>query len=245
MIRGFLARRRVAKLRERELIFLGIYPGPLGPNDERMKALKLYQEHCEEVDEQKERRRKIQRMYQKNYETAMALIKSKVKLLEAAEMAERMKFQIKKWVLDVKETKGKIPDLPKPEFGGSRLIFCPNTLPPEVLELANRKPDKNKKKDDKDKKKKKKKTCEEDPADKAKRLELEKKRKKAAIRKTQVPTKVEQAEYLKEMMESNKLYNKDWRLRNETDNPEQKHEDILIIREKRKEIGDQVRTEVS
>lgn len=47
-------------------------------------------------------------------------------------MAEAFKFQARSWMLDVKERTGKLPDVPKAEFGGSRFFICPDQLSDEV-----------------------------------------------------------------------------------------------------------------
>jgi hypothetical protein len=197
--------------------------------DQKDLAISAMKEMKEEICVAAERRRKLRRRYQKNFEEAEAMLESRIRLLEAPEMAERMKYQLRTWMLHVKEKKGKLPEIPKKDFGGSRLLFCPRTLPPEILEKV--------KEAESGKKKKKKKK----PKEKKKPKKDKKKKKK---KKDALPEKLEPMAHMEDAIKLNKQYNKEWRHRDETHNPEQKHEDDIIIRIKRKLVGDETRAQV-
>ncbi|CAG7723536.1 unnamed protein product, partial [Allacma fusca] len=65
----------------------------------------------------------MQRLHLQNFIEAEITIEARLRSLEAPEMAERMKWQIRTWALDVKEKTGKIPEIPKAEHGGSKFTF--------------------------------------------------------------------------------------------------------------------------
>ena len=120
-------------MREQELELLGLKPPKPGVESAASIAGKICSSNEKEVEKAKERRRQARRRNQKVYEQAQEAIEQRLELLEAPEMEERFKFQIRTWMLDVKERTGKLPALiPKPEAGGTRYFICPNQLSPEV-----------------------------------------------------------------------------------------------------------------
>lgn len=133
LVRGFLARTRVKRMRDEELELLGLRfstPGDQSSADRaHIKCTKI----AEDLEKAKERRRQARRRNQTIYEEARVAIQQRLQLLEAPEMAERFKYQLRTWMLDVKEKTGKLPAMiPKAEAGGSRFFICPNQLSDEV-----------------------------------------------------------------------------------------------------------------
>lgn len=115
-------------------------------------------------------------------------------------------------------------------FPGSTALFCPDKLPPEILEKIAEAEGGKKKKKKKEKKKDKKK---------------DKKKKKKKGKKELVPTKLEPTPFLEDAIEFNEDYNKEWRRKDESGNPDQKHEDDIIFLIKRKLVGQETRDKVT
>jgi chromatin segregation and condensation protein Rec8/ScpA/Scc1 (kleisin family) len=100
-------------------------------NSRGVHRLKCKKDH-DVLDNFKEWRRVTRRRNQTLYEDAQVTIFNRLKTLEAPEMAERFKYQLRNWILQVKEQTGKLPDIPKANVGGSRFFICPNQLSDEV-----------------------------------------------------------------------------------------------------------------
>lgn len=98
--------------------FLGLMWSPSVKGDEKWLPAEHIKEMEAEIEKNAEKRRRTRRRYQKNYEEADEMIESRLRLLEAPEMAERMKFQIRTWALQIKEKEGVLPKIPKPALGG-------------------------------------------------------------------------------------------------------------------------------
>jgi len=225
-------------MRDNELEFLGVKWSALGEESPNAILAKKCEKIKEKLGEADERRRKIRRRFQKEYEEAKVLIQKRLKILEGPQMAELFKYQLRTWMLDVKETKGKFPDIPKAEWGGSRFEICPTSLPEEVYQKGREATDpeyaKKMKKERKKEKERKKK-------EKAKEKQRNKKKKK--VTEVHIP-RLEQMEHLDELVDGNKEYNMVWRSRDETKNPDQKHEDSFIIKQKRAIVAEEVRLQV-
>jgi hypothetical protein len=122
-------------MRQEELELLGLcwtYP-----NEHSLQGraqLKCKREEVE-LEKARERMRLTRRRNEKLFEEAKVIITNRLRLLEAPDMAEKFKFQIRSWLLDVKESSGKLPDIPKAEFGGSKFVICPSALSNEVCLL--------------------------------------------------------------------------------------------------------------
>lgn len=151
--------------REEELELLGIRWTTPNESSLRGRAQLKCLRNEEELERAKERRRVTRRRNQKLFEEAQITILNRLRLIEAPDMAEEFKFQLRTWMLDIKETTGKLPSqIPKAEFGGSRFFICPDQLSDEVREKGKEatgkdqtKKSKQDRKKDKDNKKKDKK----------------------------------------------------------------------------------------
>ena len=223
-------------MRERELIFLGLQAGPLIETDDRSKARAKYKVISVMVEDEKASRRNIQETHRTKYEKAQSYFDSKIRMLEAAEMTEAMKSQIRNWLLDVRKIKGKLPDQPKAaDFDSiaSARFLLEAQLAADAEHAAEGE-------NGGEKKKKGKKGDKE-----SKRQKDKDKKKKKRVKKGLIVTKLEPASMLPEMAQCNMLYNRDWRLRNEVVNEDQRHDEDMIIHEKRKLVCREVREQVS
>jgi len=110
MWKGFVTRKKTARMREEELVFIG------------MKATeeKNFQD---DVELQRDRRRAVQQENEREYQNALVTIKEKLKDVEGPEMRESMQDQIRQWFIESRDATGKFPEYPTEEEGGSALIF--------------------------------------------------------------------------------------------------------------------------
>lgn len=249
LVRGFLARRRVKKLRNEELEFLGIRPTDTNYSTDfsydffyRFKNDKC-KDNATELERLQESRRELRRLMQKQYEEDQVTIYERLHKIEGPDMAERFKYQIRSWYMNVKEEDGKLPAIPKADVGGSRMMICPETLPEEVQEKGRMATDpeyaakkKAEKKRLRDQKKK----------EKAKLKALKAKGKKVKGKKSEIVENpsLGPPQFMDDFMAANKEYNKFWRGLDDKDNPDQKHEMKYLIREKRQVVADEVRVKV-
>ena len=116
--KGAIARRKVKREREEELIFIGMMPPPEYP--------KTYQNRLKEIEEE---RRKVQIEHEKEYEKALVEVKDTIRDKESDELVEKMKEEIRGWFNEEKEEFGKFPEYPSDEEGGSGAIFHPELQP--------------------------------------------------------------------------------------------------------------------
>jgi IQ and AAA domain-containing protein len=113
--RGYLTRKRAVAWREEEFMFLGMEPTPM-PKDKRL--LPQYQSK-----ETEERRRKLTKHNEQDYQQALITIKEKLRQSEGPDIKERMQNQIRQWFLECRDVTGKFPDYPDEDEGGSGMIF--------------------------------------------------------------------------------------------------------------------------
>jgi len=239
LVRGFLARKRVNRIRLNEATFLGLIWGGdtvIAGWDE--KCRQTCNSNHDRLEFLMERRRRYRRTMEDLYQKSRITTENRIRTFEAPEMAERLSYQLRKWMLNVKEKTGKLPEIPKADHGGISLLVCPSKLPPDVLEKGMEAIDpelaKRKKKD-------KKKAADKKKKDAAKAKAKAKKKKKGSGPE---PLALGPPPYLEDMVKVNREYNSLWRLRDETTNPEQKHEDYLVTKEKRKLVMWEVRQQV-
>jgi len=72
--------------------YLGLLWGPVQKGDEKYVPMESIKEMDAEIKRNAEKRRRDQRRYQRNYEEAKELIDTRMRLFEAPEMMERMKW---------------------------------------------------------------------------------------------------------------------------------------------------------
>ena len=119
--KGALARRKVKRQREEELIFIGMIP----PRE----FSKTYQIRLKEMEAQ---RREVQLKHEAEYEKALVELKDEIRDKEGDEIIETMKEDIRKWYMSEKDEFQKFPDYPSDDEGGSGAIFHPELQPDYV-----------------------------------------------------------------------------------------------------------------
>lgn len=247
IVRGFLARRKALHFREKELIFLGLKEGPYKDSDARTIARVKNKEITQIIETEKESRRNLQRKYSAAYKKAESYYESKIKILEAAEMTERLKYSMRNWLLEIHQVKKKLPDLPKAEdFEAANVEPSSSQLYFDIAKSSVVEKNETGKSDDNIIKKKKADASSGAAAGKEKKKKKQEKDKlkERKAKKGLVPTKLDPPEHLDSMITANLAYNKNWRLRNELNNEDQMHDSSMIIEEKRKIIAKEVREQV-
>ena len=169
-VRGFLTRRHVRRMREAELIFLGMLPPPKPPPEEDLYLIDAAN---------RERRRAIKEKNLEELDEAMVTLKDRVRELVGQEMRDHISGKINEWFVENRDAKtGDYPDFPKVADGGSRDILNPPPKPEPVPVLTPEEEKKKKAEDEKKKKEaeKKKKEAEKKAAEKEKKKEEAKKK---------------------------------------------------------------------
>ncbi|XP_051525637.1 dynein regulatory complex protein 11-like isoform X3 [Myxocyprinus asiaticus] len=215
--RGFTQRKITKRLREEEMIFLGMAMDP-----------KLsYPSPSELVVQNNETsKRTRQGEHEDDYLKSISSVVFQLREVEGPEMKEAMKDQIRQWFIECRDATGSFPDYPEEEDGGSALIFADKTPEQLAEELAAKEEeDGNKKQKGKEEKGKK---------DKGKTIEEEE----------EPGLKMLPSAYLKDLERGHKTFSEVWRNRNESKNFSQRHEMELIKEEKRKEIEVEIRKQV-
>ncbi|XP_030179649.1 dynein regulatory complex protein 11 [Lynx canadensis] len=146
--RGFHQHKKTEKLRQEEMIFLGMNPPPLF---NEVSATIIQAEKVTSL------RNEVQIKHEEKYREALVTIKDDLKLIEGPDIKENLQDQIRHWFIECRNLTGTFPDYPHVEEGGSAIIFS-NKTPQQVTEdiLASQeeeeKNEKNKKKAKKPKK---------------------------------------------------------------------------------------------
>merc|ERR1712147_438426 len=77
----------------------------------------------DELEVQRDARRKVQQENEREYQKALVTIKEKLKDVEGPEMRESMQDQIRQWFIESRDATGKFPEFPTEDEGGSAQIF--------------------------------------------------------------------------------------------------------------------------
>ncbi|XP_051965419.1 dynein regulatory complex protein 11 isoform X2 [Xyrauchen texanus] len=218
--RGFTQRKITKRLREEEMIFLGMAMDP-----------KLsYPSPSELVVQNNETsKRTRQGEHEDDYLKSIGSVVFQLREVEGPEMKEAMKDQIRQWFIECRDATGSFPDYPEEEDGGSALIFADKTPEQLAEELAAKEEvDGNKKQKGKEE------TTEKGKKDKGKNIEEEE----------EPGLKMLPSAYLKDLEAGHKTFSEVWQNRNESKNFSQRHEMELIKEEKRNEIEVEIRKQV-
>ncbi|XP_050972934.1 dynein regulatory complex protein 11 isoform X2 [Labeo rohita] len=216
--RGFMQRKITKRLREEEMIFLGMAMDP-----------KLSNQSQNELDvlNNEANRRIRQEEHEDDYQKSIGSVIHQLREVEGPEMKETMKDQIRQWFIECRDATGSFPDYPEEEDGGSALIFAEKT-PEELAEelAAKEEEDANKKPKGKE--------------------ETKEKRKKEKVddEEEEPGLKMLPSAYLADLERGHKTFSEVWKNRNESKNFSQRHEQELIKEEKRKEIEVEIRKQV-
>uniref|UniRef100_A0A2K6KNZ2 IQ motif containing with AAA domain 1 n=2 Tax=Rhinopithecus TaxID=542827 RepID=A0A2K6KNZ2_RHIBE len=120
--RRFHQCKKTEKLREEEMIFLGMNPPPLF-NEVSATVIQ-----AEKVDRL---RNEVQTKHEEDYREALVTIKNDLKLIEGLDIKENLQDQIRHWFIECRNLTGTFPDYPDIEEGGSAIIFSNKTIQQE------------------------------------------------------------------------------------------------------------------
>ncbi|KAG8432570.1 hypothetical protein GDO86_016997 [Hymenochirus boettgeri] len=225
--RGYIQRKRTKKLREDEMIFLGMIPPP---NFNRVSVAAVIARKNESL------RSQLQEQHEVEYQSALVQIKDTIRETESLDMKETLQDQIRQWFIECRHATGKFPDFPDEDDGGSNAIFSQKTPEQVAAELAAKEEEKEKKKKEKGKKEKEKKgeKKEKDKGKKGKGKEEEE----------EEGWKMNPSAFLSDISSANQAYQGVWQHRDEAWNLHQSHDPELIKEVKRKEVEEEVRIQV-
>ncbi|XP_042851696.1 dynein regulatory complex protein 11 isoform X3 [Panthera tigris] len=223
--RGFHQHKKTEKLRQEEMIFLGMNPPPLF---NEVSATIIQAEKVTSL------RNEVQMKHEEKYREALVTIKDDLKLIEGPDIKENLRDQIRHWFIECRNLTGTFPDYPHVEEGGSAIIFS-NKTPQQVTEdiLASQEEEEKNKKNKKKAKKPKK------PKE-----DKEKKSTREKSKEEDEGWKMSPSVFLPTMEEGNNIYKDMWRNRDESWNFPQDHDPELIKQEKRKELESEIRIQV-
>uniref|UniRef100_F6YS74 IQ motif containing with AAA domain 1 n=1 Tax=Callithrix jacchus TaxID=9483 RepID=F6YS74_CALJA len=120
--RGFHECKNTEKLREEEMVFLGMAPPPFF-NEVSATVIQ-----AEKVDRL---RNEVQIKHEEDYREALVTIKNDLKLMEGLDIKENLQDQIRHWFIECRNLTGTFPDYPDIEEGGSAIIFSNKTTQQE------------------------------------------------------------------------------------------------------------------
>jgi hypothetical protein len=110
--KGFRQRKKLQKIRQDELYFLGMAENPTdSKNDPVLKQIA-----------NRERRKVLQKQFEEDYLQALITTKDKILRMEGPDMKEAIQDDFRQWYMEYKRINGKFPDFPSeavwklPEF---------------------------------------------------------------------------------------------------------------------------------
>nr|XP_042710459.1 dynein regulatory complex protein 11 isoform X2 [Chrysemys picta bellii] len=228
--RGFTQWKKTVKMREEEMIFLGMNPPP---QFQRISASVARAQNVET------KRCEVQGRHETEYEKALVSIKTHLREMEGPDIKESLQDQIRQWFIECRHITGKFPDYPNEEEGGSTAIFSQKTPDQVAAELAAKEEEAAVKKQTKEKGKK----------EKGKKKK-KKKKGKGKEKKGKMDTEEEEgwkmapSNFLPIMEEGNNQYKDVWQNRDERWNFPQEYDPELIKEKKRKEVEEEIRVQV-
>ncbi|NXG93162.1 DRC11 protein, partial [Stercorarius parasiticus] len=223
--RGYIQRKKTEKMREEEMIFLGMSLPP------HLRATSISQMHVGQVNalqgEVGARHKEVS-------------IKDKLRETEGLDIKETLQDQIGQCFIECRHILGKFPDYPTKEAGGSMAILSQKTPEQVAAELALKKEMALQKKAQKEKKEKgKEKTKGKKPQKTGKKVSLP-----AAKAIKEDGWKMAPSNFLSIMEEGNSQYKAVWQSRDEGWDFLQDHDPELIKEEKREEVEEEIRVQV-
>ncbi|XP_067994168.1 dynein regulatory complex protein 11 isoform X2 [Melanerpes formicivorus] len=217
--RGYNQRQKTQKMREEEMIFLGMTLPP------HLMATSNSQMHARQVNT-------LQSEVQERHEEVP--IKDKLREMEGLHMKETLQDQIGQCFIESRHIVGRFPDYPTEKAGGSKALFTDKT-PEEILaELAEKKMMELQKKAQKGKNEARK----EKPKEKA----SQKTGSKPPVEEE--GWKMAPSNFLSIMEEGNRQYKVFWQNREKGWDFHQDHDPELIKAEKREEVEEEIRVQV-
>uniref|UniRef100_A0A670HUC0 IQ motif containing with AAA domain 1 n=1 Tax=Podarcis muralis TaxID=64176 RepID=A0A670HUC0_PODMU len=145
--RGYAQWKKSLKLREEEMVFLGMIPPPhfQKPSISILRAQKVDNIRCE-----------LQEKHELDFQKALVSIKERVKEIEGPDIKESLQDQIRQWFIECRHMTGRFPDYPDEEQGGSAVLFAEKTPEEVAAEIIAKEEEELKKKKKKKGKKEKK-----------------------------------------------------------------------------------------
>ncbi|XP_063569218.1 dynein regulatory complex protein 11 isoform X5 [Pongo abelii] len=223
--RRFHQCKETEKLREEEMIFLGMNPPPLF-NEVSATVIQ-----AEKVDRL---RNEVQIKHEEDYREALVTIKNDLKLIEGLDIKENLQDQIRHWFIECRNLTGTFPEYPDIEEGGSAIIFSNKTIQQVIEDVIA-----NQEEEEKNEKKKKKKK-EKQP----KNAKKQKKGTKEKNKEEDEKWKMSPSLFLPAMKEGCNAYKEIWMKKDESWNFSQDYDPELIKEEKRKEVESEIRIQV-
>ncbi|KAM6259772.1 dynein regulatory complex protein 11 isoform 2-T2 [Spheniscus humboldti] len=216
--RGYIQRKKTDKMREEEMIFLGMSLPP------HLKAMSISQMHTGQMNalqgEVQERHKEV-------------FIKDKLRETEGLDIKETLQDQIGQCFIECRHIIGKFPDYPTEEAGGSMAILSQKTPEQVAAELAAKKEISLQKKAQKKKKEKE-----------GKEKIKGKKPQKTGKKEEEEGWKMAPSNFLSIMEEGNSQYKAAWQNRDKGCDFLQDHDPELIKEEKREEVEEEIRVQV-
>ncbi|NXE76127.1 DRC11 protein, partial [Cochlearius cochlearius] len=217
--RGYIQRKKTEKMREEEMIFLGMSLLP------HLKATNISQMHAGQINA-------LQGEVEERHEEVF--IKDKLREAEAFSIKETLQDQISQCFIECRHIIGKFPDYPTEEAGGSMAILSQRTPEQVAAELAAKKEMALQKKSQKGKKEK------EEGKEKIK----EKSPQKTGKKEEEEGWKMAPSNFLSIMEEGSSQYKAVWQNRDDGWDFLQDHDPELIKEEKREEVEEEIRVQV-
>ncbi|NXC44580.1 DRC11 protein, partial [Penelope pileata] len=216
--RGYIQHKKTEKMREEEMIFLGMRLPPHLEALHRASQLHVGQEDVPGGEERHEEE----------------FIKDKLRETEGLDIRETLQDQIGECFMECRHIIGRFPDYPPVEAGGSVAIFSDKTPEQIAAELAAKREMAMQEKSQKDKKGK----------EKGKEKEKEKKTQKTGSKEEDEGWKMAPSNFIPIIEEGNSQYKVIWQNRDEGRDFLQDHDPELIKEEKRKEVEEEIRVQV-
>ncbi|NWX38790.1 DRC11 protein, partial [Steatornis caripensis] len=222
--RGYIQRKKTEKMREEEIIFLGMSLPP------HLKATSVSQTHAGRVDA-------LQGEVQERQEEL--LIKDKLRETEGPYIKETLQDQIGQCFIECRHIIGRFPDYPAEGAGGSMAILSQKTPEEVAAELAAKKEMAAQNKAEKKKKEKgKEKMKEKKPQKTRKKVRLPR------VKEEDEGWKMAPSNFLSIMEEGSSQYKAVWQNRDEGWDFLQDHDPELIKEEQREELEEEIRVQV-
>ncbi|NXT41464.1 DRC11 protein, partial [Pelecanoides urinatrix] len=221
--RGYIQRKKTEKMREEEMIFLGMTLPP------HLKATSVSQMPAGQINA-------LQGEVQERHEDVF--IKDKLRETEGLNIKETLQDQISQCFIECRHIIGKFPDYPTEEAGGSMAILSQKTPEQIAAELAAKKVSPAELKGQKGKKEEKEKMKEKKPQKTGKKVSL------PAVKTVKEGWKMAPSNFLSIMEEGNSQYKAVWQNRDEGWDFLQDHDPELIKEEKREEVEEEIRVQV-
>ncbi|NXL94423.1 DRC11 protein, partial [Alectura lathami] len=221
--RGYIQRKKTEKMREEEMIFLGMVGG--GSLPPHLKAL----HSPSQMHARRENALRGEVCQGPNEE----FIKNKLREIEGLDIKETLQNQIGQCFIECRHIIGRFPDYPSEAAGGSMAIFSEKTPEQVAAELAAKREMALQKESQKGKQE-----------EKGKEKEKGKKAQKTGKKEEDEGWKMAPSNFLAMIEEGNSLYKVVWQNRDEGRDFLQDHDLELIKEQKREEVEEEIRVQV-